>query len=75
MDALAPHRRCSPPLLLPHSVGCAREILLQKMTDGVAVQEEEEVIDEGVEGYAPGLRGCSSTVTLSGIQIQNIAIN
>lgn len=45
------------------------------MTDGVAVQEEEEVIDEGVEGYAPGLRGCSSTVTLSGIQIQNIAVN
>lgn len=39
------------------------------MTDGVAVQEEEEVIDDGVEGYAPGLRGCSSTVTLSGIQI------
>lgn len=36
------------------------------MTDGVAVQEEEEeMIDGGVEGYAPGLGGCSSTVTLS----------
>lgn len=42
------------------------------MTDGVAVQEEEEeekMIDGGVEGYAPGLGGCSSTVTLGGIQI------
>lgn len=40
------------------------------MTDGVAVQkEEEELIDEGVEGYAPGLRGCASTVPLRGIQI------
>lgn len=47
------------------------------MTDGVAVQrEEEEVIDEGVEGYAPGLRGCSSTVTLGGIpNNNNVVVN
>lgn len=41
------------------------------MTDGVAAQEEEEeMIDEGAEGYADGLGGCSSTVTLGGIQIR-----
>lgn len=43
------------------------------MTDGVAVQEEEEeVIDGGVHGYAPALGGFYPTVTLGCMEITKL---